>query len=478
MHGDKGCVRIDVTLSPNVVLPVFVRNPKSEGNFALFKFVKDVFEFAKEDKNRVLFPLKVGLAMVVVSLLMLITQPYEVFGSNIVWSILTVAIMFEYTVGATLNRGFNRAVGSLIAAIFAFVVIQITLLIGCKMVPYVIGVSIFLIATVTSFMKLWPSLVPYEHCFRVIVFTYCLTIVSGYRIGNPIDTALTRLYCIAIGAIVAVVVNVFVFPIWAGEQLHKEIVSSFYDVADSLEGCVKNYLIKDDVSEHDESSLQKCQAVLNSSLRIDSLANSAKWEPPHGVFSRPFFYTWSHYVKVASTLRHCAYEITALHGCLRSDIQPPFNLRKAFQPEILDVESRAAELIRHLGNSITLMKHTPIQTIHILKSLHTSIHNLQKSIDFQFSSLTLKNYYYDSYIDNLGGKQRKRRIQSWPSDESESDGEINLDILGRVKTLEGVATLSFFNFVLLLIEFVARLDGLVDAVDELSKLAKFKEELV
>lgn len=85
-------------------------------------------------------------------------------------------------------------------------------------------------------MKLWPSFGPYEYGFRVILFTYCLIIVSGYRMGNPLITAMDRLYSIAIGGIVVVLVNVLVFPIWAGEQLHKELVKSFDSVADSLEG--------------------------------------------------------------------------------------------------------------------------------------------------------------------------------------------------------------------------------------------------
>lgn len=85
-------------------------------------------------------------------------------------------------------------------------------------------------------MKLWPSLVPYEYGFRVILFTFCLIIVSGYRMGSPIRTAMGRLYSIAIGGFVAVIVNVLVHPIWAGEQLHSELVESFDSVADSLEG--------------------------------------------------------------------------------------------------------------------------------------------------------------------------------------------------------------------------------------------------
>ena len=54
--------------------------------------------------------------------------------------------------------------------------------------------------------------------------------------GTPIKTSMDRLYSIAIGGFVAVIVNVLVFPIWAGEQLHKELVDSFTAVADSLEG--------------------------------------------------------------------------------------------------------------------------------------------------------------------------------------------------------------------------------------------------
>lgn len=93
-----------------------------------------------------------------------------------------------------------------------------------------------LTGSVTSFMKLWPTFVPYEYGFRVILFTYCLIIVSGYRSGNPIRTSIERLYSIAIGAIIAIAVNTLIFPIWAGEQLHKELVKSFNSVADSLEG--------------------------------------------------------------------------------------------------------------------------------------------------------------------------------------------------------------------------------------------------
>ncbi|XP_022892972.1 aluminum-activated malate transporter 9-like [Olea europaea var. sylvestris] len=131
-------------------------------------------------------------------------------------------------------------------------------------------------------MKLLPSFVPYVAGFRVIIFTYGLIIVSGCRLGNPIRTALDRLSSIAIGGIIAVAVNVFIFPIWAGDQLHKELVNNFNSVADALEECVKKYL-EDDGSEHeefsktvmdefpDEPAYRKCKSTLISSAKLESL---------------------------------------------------------------------------------------------------------------------------------------------------------------------------------------------------------------
>ena len=91
-------------------------------------------------------------------------------------------------------------------------------------------------AVITSYMKMWGALVQYEYGFRVTLMTYCLIVVSDYRIGNPVRTMIDRLYSIAIGGMISVLVNVSIFPIWAGDQLHKELVKNFHLVADSFEG--------------------------------------------------------------------------------------------------------------------------------------------------------------------------------------------------------------------------------------------------
>ncbi|XP_074586928.1 aluminum-activated malate transporter 9-like [Curcuma longa] len=433
-----------------------------------------------EDTNRVTFSLKVGLACLLVSLLILVRHPYRVFGTNMIWALITVAIMFEYTVGATFNRGFNRALGSLFAGIFAVVFMQIAASSGSTVAPYIIGFSIFLIGAITSFMKLWPSLIPYEYGLRVILFTYCLIIATGYRVGDPLRTAVDRLYSIAIGGAVAVLVNVLIFPIWAGEQLHNELIEHFNLVADSLEECVEKYLNCDrteprDDDFHDEpAAYRKCRAILTSSSNLNSLANSAKWEPPHGGFAH-FAYPWKEYVSVGAVLRHCAYEVMAMHGCLHSQTQASYGRRCAFQADIVDAAAQAAELLRSLSRDIFDMTHR----LHSapLDRVRSSAERLQRSIDLQsFLLAAASSGGDDSTKVVAAAERRRRRLRSWPSIEQQVEDEGVELMKRRACGCGAVAALSLATFASLLVEFVARLDRLVESVDRLGRLAKFKRE--
>lgn len=80
----------------------------------------------------------------------------------------------------------------------------------------------------------------------------------------------------------------------------------------------------------------------------------------------------------------------------------------------------------------------------------------------------------DAYHETM--RKQMKRLHSWPSrevDAFEEEGGGGSHSLPRMRALESTAAFSLATFTSLLIEFVARLDHLVEAVDQLSVLAKF-----
>ncbi|XP_050371905.1 aluminum-activated malate transporter 9-like [Argentina anserina] len=486
------------------------------------KFWEDVLEFApkalemgRSDPRKVIFGMKMGLALSIVSLLIFLKKSFHDIdiGQYSIWAILTVIVMFEFSIGGTFIKGFNRGLGTLIAGILAFCFAELSLLAG-KLEEVVIVISIFIVGFFASYLRLYPTMKPYEYGFRVFMLTYCILMVAGNRTRAYNEAVTARLVLIAVGAAVCLFVNICICPIWSGEDLHNLVVKNFKEVAASLEGCVNGYLKSVDYERtslkilayqaSDDPMYKGYKSVMESKSQEDTLLGFAIWEPPHGRY-RMLNYPWKNYVKVSSALRHCAFMVMALHGCLLSEIQAPAKKRLVFQTELRRVGAEGEKVLRELSKKIEKME--KLGPGDLLKDVHDAAEKLQKSID-QRSYILVNSESWEigrrpreqdvenvSDSMNMGCKSlsetvldlRSVSVACTPATQGASPECVFRDQpswpfeVGKeenCRTYESASALSLATFASLLIEFVARLQNVVDCFEELGEKAKFGESIL
>lgn len=507
----------------------------------LCKQVQDVayrgYQMGKSDPRKIVFSAKMGLALILISLLIFLREPIKELSQHFVWAILTVVVVFEFSIGATLSKGLNRGIGTLSAGGLALAMAELSHLAGAWEEAVII-LSIFSVGFCATYAKLYPSMKPYEYGFRVFLLTYCFIMVSGYRTGEFIHTAISRFLLIALGAGVGLAVNILIYPIWAGEDLHNLVAKNFMRVANSLEGCVKEYLncteyerIPSKILTYqasDDPLYSGYRAAVESTSQEDALMGFAIWEPPHGPY-KSFNYPWKDYVKVSGALRHCAFTVMALHGCILSEIQAPAERRQVFHHELKRVGAEGAKVLLELGKKVTRME--KLGPVDILYEVHEAAEDLQNKVDrksyllvnaesweignrekelgepqdlLTFDDDENKVLEYKSHSEAVLDLRSMTIPKSWdrhalgmdvkptfhPTISSDdvfkkqiswpARNSFTADTLPQVeesKTYESASALSLATFTSLLIEFVARLQNLVDSFEELSEKANFKEPI-
>ncbi|CAN1766038.1 Aluminum-activated malate transporter 13 [Linum perenne] len=303
---------------------------------------------------------KVGVAVVVVSLLYFLDPLYkEVGDDNAIWAIMTVVVIFEFHAGATVSKGVNRIIGTVLGGGFGCLVATTGQKLGG------IGNSIIVAGGGTYYRQIHSKKL-FDYGANIFILTFSLVAVSGLRIENVIEIARERLLMILLGFMTCVLTSLFFFPIWASDELHCSLCSRFHQLATSLEGCVEEYFRVDESSSSEkmqpavDECFKRCEAVLLAKSKDDSLVNSARWEPWHGKFG--LSYPWERYKQTGHLLNDVASSILSLKLCLKSPRQVINSNRDSIREPC---EAAAASLVwtlGEMGDSIRRMRRCDIET--------------------------------------------------------------------------------------------------------------------
>ncbi|KAI3449288.1 hypothetical protein Pfo_005953 [Paulownia fortunei] len=325
-------------------------------------FIQEACKLGMSEPKKLIHGFKMGIALSLVSLFYYMRPLYEGVGGNAMWAVLTVVVVLEYTVGATLCKCLNKATGTFLAGALGIGVHWMASQFGEKFEPIILQGSVFLLSAAATFSRFIPSIKSrFDYGALIFILTFSLVSVSGYRVEKLFELAVHRLSTIAIGTSICILTSMLFCPVWAGNELHNLIKNNMEKLADSLDGCVAEYFRSDvkanNINSETSNILLGYKCVLNSRATEESLANFARWEPAHGGFN--FGHPWKAYLKVGASLRSCAYCIEALNGSINSDTQAPDFLKKHFSEFCIKLSSNSSAVLKELVIVIDTMTKSP-----------------------------------------------------------------------------------------------------------------------
>ncbi|XAR69828.1 hypothetical protein NMG60_11001553 [Bertholletia excelsa] len=330
--------------------------------------VKKTKKLGEEDPRRIVHSLKAGLALTLVSLFYYFL--YDNYGESGLWAVITVVVLFEFTVGATLSKAINRGFATLLAGALGVGASYFARLHGDKAEYIVLCILVFVITAVATFIRFLPSIKRrYDYGVLIFLLTFNMVSMAGYNVDEIMKTAHQRLSTVVAGAAICIMVSVLVFPVWAGEALHNLVASNIEKLGNFMEGFGAEYFkvaVDGDSgggTKGDKSFLKDYGSVLNSKPNELSMMNFAMWEPGHGNFRRR--HPWGQYSKIGDLVRKCAYHVEAISNYINSEVQvPPEFLRKIQEP-CMQMSSDSGRALKELASAFRTLTHPSSVYLHI-----------------------------------------------------------------------------------------------------------------
>uniref|UniRef100_A0A7N0UZ22 Aluminum-activated malate transporter n=1 Tax=Kalanchoe fedtschenkoi TaxID=63787 RepID=A0A7N0UZ22_KALFE len=317
---------------------------------------KNARKLGQDDPRRVYHSLKVGLALTAVSLFYYYQPLYDNFGVSAMWAVMTVVVVFEFSVGATLSKGLNRGLATLLAGALGVGAHHLASLSGHVAEPILLGFFVFVLAAVSTFLRFFPKVkARYDYGMLIFILTFALVSVSGFRDDEILELAHKRLTTILIGGAACVFIAICVCPVWAGEDLHKLIALNMEKLGSFLQGFGDAHLNRPSVEEmtDEKASMKGYTSVLTSKNTEDVLANFAKWEPGHGKFL--FRHPWAQYLKIGTLNRQCGYRIEALSSYLDSNFLAPEEIKGEIETVCDTLSLECGKALKELSKCIKKM---------------------------------------------------------------------------------------------------------------------------
>nr|GMD46302.1 aluminum-activated malate transporter 8-like [Ipomoea batatas] len=365
------------------------------------EMVKNAEKIGRDDPRRILHSVKVGVALTLNSLFYYYNPLYDGFGPSGIWALVSVILVFEFTVGATLSKCLNMSFAALLAGAMGVGAKYLGDLCGDKGEPVVLGILVFVLASILTFMRFIPGIkTKYDHGVLISILIFSLVTVSGYRTEQIIQFAHQRLSAVAIGGVTCILISVLVCPAWAGEDLQNLIAANIEKLGKSLEGFGNAYFRFPKVEGEESGSTEKAlfpqdyKSAFNSKASEESLATFAWWEFGHGEFK--FRHPWKQYLKVGVIARECASHLQALSGYLNTgDDQAVQTLLLSFKSKIQEpctrMCSESTQALKDISSAIkTMGQPSPAIQDH-LRNSRAAINDLE--VVFRSSSLSTEQFF-------------------------------------------------------------------------------------
>lgn len=209
-----------------------------------------------------------------VLILYFITRIFKATPIEQCWALLTVFVVMDPRLGATVGAAKNRFMGTLIGILLAGIVL---FLLPLNQLWSVI-ISLIIISIVGAKLLEWKS------GLRTAGVTAILVYIISITDPNPWNISVDRSIYIVIGMLIPFIISLTIFPVRTSDYLAKELAALFSQASMLLQILLKNYLDKQAPSAGTIKSLQvmrthsRANVALLEEMKMENWHRSSDWE--------------------------------------------------------------------------------------------------------------------------------------------------------------------------------------------------------